>query len=144
MTLEGVHSGGLSISRLALLPGASDTGLNTVDLVRPLSDRYAAIVLERRLEGPLRGQTVALVSPEDFILLKGLSTRDRDLDDAASVLARHRDRLELDLVVHEIDRLSSELPAHDVRERYRGVRVRADNPERSVRDDIEWGLRGRD
>src|SRR5688572_7720355 len=51
VTFEGVRFGGLSITRLTILPGPTDTGLNTVDLVRPLSDRYAAALLERRLEG---------------------------------------------------------------------------------------------
>jgi hypothetical protein len=56
VTFTAVTFGGLSISRLTLLPSADDTGLHTVDLVRLLSDRYATAVMRRTLAGPLRGR----------------------------------------------------------------------------------------
>jgi len=63
---DSVPFGGLRISQLSLGAGK----LNTVDLVTPTSPGYAARVLRGRLEG----QELRVVSPEDFVVLKILST----------------------------------------------------------------------
>lgn len=49
VSFDNVTFGGLAISRVAVLAGARATGLNTVDLVRPLHDTYARAVLERAI-----------------------------------------------------------------------------------------------
>ncbi|MBI3891428.1 MAG: hypothetical protein HY303_07845 [Candidatus Wallbacteria bacterium] len=127
IAFEGLIFGGVSVDRLTLLPGLNDSGSNTVDFVSPLSRRFAACVLERALRGPLRDRLLTLVSPEDFILLKVLSTRDRDLTDAASVVARLDDRLDWELLTDECNRLAAEVPGHDVAARFARVRELATN-----------------
>jgi hypothetical protein len=47
----------------------------------------------RSIGAPLRDRNVQVLTPEDFVLFKLLSTRERDLDDAISVVRRGRDEL---------------------------------------------------
>ncbi|HET6362837.1 MAG TPA: hypothetical protein VFH11_12395 [Gemmatimonadota bacterium] len=115
---EGIIFGGLVVDRITLLGSADDTGLNTIDLVRPRSPRLAREALERAPEGPLRGRQVRVLSPEDFVLYKILSTRDRDLSDAVSVLQKLGGNLDLDWIEGETDLLATELPDLGVRERF--------------------------
>ncbi len=122
VAFEDLLFGGLSISRLTLLPDLRHSGSNTADLVSPTSPRYGAAVLERSLRGPLRGRELRIVCPEDFVLLKVLSTRERDLSDAASVLAHLPDRLDWPLLEAEVDRLVSEVGGHDVAGRFATAR----------------------
>jgi hypothetical protein len=77
---------GLLTSRITLAEGGGRAGLNTVGLVEPRSARFAASAPERAVTGALRGTPIRVLSPEDFVLFKLLSTRDRDLEDAGPVL----------------------------------------------------------
>jgi hypothetical protein len=113
-----VKFGGCSVSRLSLLGGGQ---LNTVDLVRPRSIRYGAAMMARGLRGTLRGQALRVVSPEDFVILKVLATRERDLEDAHSVVQKQRARLDHDLLESEVSSLAEELPDHDVRGRFEAI-----------------------
>jgi len=54
-----------------------------VDLVEPRSSQYARDVQARALTALLRDKAVRVVAPEDFIVLKLLATRERDLEDAS-------------------------------------------------------------
>lgn len=74
-------------------------------------------MIERSLTGSLRGRPISLVSPEDFVLLEVLSTRDRDIEDAASVLSNLRGRLDLALIEREAIPLASEIPDHPIADR---------------------------
>ena len=114
---EGVTFGGLVLDRVNVI-GGDDLGLNTIDLVRPASDRYAADALDRSIEAPLRDRSVRVLSPEDFVLFKLLSTRDRDLDDAVSVLRRSGGQVDREGLNREVERLAGELPAVAIRDRY--------------------------
>lgn len=107
--------GGCVITRLSVVGGGQ---LNTVDLVAPRSPRYAAGMLARTVRGTLRGQELRVVSPEDFIILKVLATRERDLEDARSVIEKQRGRLDQALLEREITELARELPDHDVHGRF--------------------------
>lgn len=118
ITFRGIRYGGVTITRLTL---AGDGKLNTVDLITPRSERYAKALMQRPLRGSLDGQELRVVAPEDFILLKVLSTRDRDLEDARSIVAALRDRLDLGLLDHEAVLLAAEIPDHDIAGRYRTV-----------------------
>lgn len=118
LNFEGMIFGGLVLDRLTLLGGEGDLGLNTIDLVRPRSDRFAHAALERASTAPLRDRTVRVLSPEDFVLFKVLSTRDRDLSDAASVVGRSGEKLDRRLIDEEIGLLADELPEVDIRGRY--------------------------
>ena len=110
-----VKFGGCDVSRLSLLGGGQ---LNTVDLVRPRSARYGAAMMARVLRGTLRGQELRVVSPEDFVILKVLATRERDLEDARSVVEKQRARLDRSLLEAEIAQLADELADHDIRGRF--------------------------
>lgn len=125
ISFEAVTFGGLSISRLALFGGDEDTGLNVLDLVRPRSPRYRAAALARSVTAPVRDASVRALSADDFVVFKALATRDRDIDDAASVLVRSRELLDLDAIEHEIERLSAEIPDWDVRARWALIHARA-------------------
>ncbi len=110
-----IQFGGCTLTRLSLVGGGQ---LNTVDLVTPRSPRYAAAMLARSVRGSLRGQELRVVSPEDFVILKTLATRDRDLEDARSVLTKQRGRIDEALIEHEIAVLSAEITDHDILVRF--------------------------
>ncbi|HKR63940.1 MAG TPA: nucleotidyltransferase [Thermoanaerobaculia bacterium] len=115
IAFSSVRFGGSNVSRLTLVGGEQ---VNTVDLVTARSARYAANVLRRAVTGSLRGQEIRATSPEDFVILKVLATRDRDLEDARTVIAKQRTRLDHALVRDEIQQLIEEIPDHDIRDRY--------------------------
>ncbi len=110
-----IQFGGCTLTRLSLVGGGQ---LNTVDLVTPRSPRYATAMLARSVRGSLRGQELRIVSPEDFVILKTLATRDRDLEDARSVLAKQRGRIDEELIEHELAVLSKEITDHDILVRF--------------------------
>lgn len=111
VTFDRVVMGGHFVTRLSLI-GAGK--LNAADLVEPRSDRYATQALSRAMTGTLRGTDIAVLSPEDFVVFKLLSTRARDLEDARTVIAGLRDRLDLELVRAEATTLATEIPDHDI------------------------------
>lgn len=115
---EGVVFGALLVDRITLLGSEDDVGLNTIDLIRPRSPRLAREALERAPSAPLRGRNVRVLSPEDFILFKILSTRDRDLTDAISVIQRSGAQLDLEWIEREAGLLATELPGLGIPERY--------------------------
>ncbi len=117
VSFEETRFGGLLVARLMLLGGETTLGLNTMDLVRPRSPRYAEVAMARTISAPLRDRNVRVLTPEDFILFKLLSTRDRDLDDAISV-KRRGEALDEDLIGREVATLAREIPDFDVRRRH--------------------------
>lgn len=119
---DRVRFGGLLLSRVTLLAGGGDTGLNTVDLVEPVSGRYARVAVERCLRAPLRDSDVSLLTPEDVVTFKVLSTREKDLEDAVSIVRRLRDEIDLAAITEEIDRLSGEISGHAIAERWQRCR----------------------
>jgi hypothetical protein len=122
VAFDDVAFGGLSLGRVTLLGGKDTLGFNTLDLVRPRSQRYAGAVLERALRSTLRKQPITVVAPEDFVLLKLLDSRDRDLEDAGTVLVRSRDVLDLALIEREVGALAAEIADWDVRSRWATAR----------------------
>ncbi len=118
VAFSGTTFGGLSISRLTLVGGGK---LNMVDLVTPRSDRFANAMMQRPLRGTLEGQDLSVVSPEDFVLLKVLSTRDKDLEDARTIIAGLRGRLDERLMRDEGALLAAEIPDHPVAARLLSV-----------------------
>jgi hypothetical protein len=120
-----VQFGGLRLSRLTLLEGAK---LNTVDFITPVSLRYSTVPLERAVRVPFEGRDIRVVAPEDFIVLKCLATRERDIGDAGNVLAALGDRLDLALIEAEVEQLAHEIPTHDVRGRLAKARIAAMAP----------------
>jgi hypothetical protein len=125
VSFETVTFGGLVVGRVALVGGDADVGLNVLDLVQPRSARYRSAALGRSVIAPLRDQTIRALSADDFVIFKTLATRDRDLDDAASVLRRSLDLLDLTHIDQEVDLLAGEIADWDVRGRWRLVRERA-------------------
>lgn len=126
VAFERVRFGGLWIGRVTLLGGSEDSGLNTVDLVEPASPRYARLAIERAVRAPLRDREIRLLLPEDVVLFKLLSSRERDLEDAASILDALTDRIDLAAISAEVDRLASEIPEHDLRRRWQRCGGRED------------------
>jgi len=105
--------GGQLVSRLTLIGGAAGS-LNTADLVEPRSSRYAHEVLARSLTGSLRQEPLRVVSPEDFVVLKILATRERDLEDAVTVVRSLANRIDMKLIERELEALAIEIPDHDL------------------------------
>lgn len=124
VSFDAVTYGGLSIGRVALLGGDEHIGLNVLDLVRPRSLRYSIAAMSRSVRAPLRDGTIQVLTADDFLIFKALATRDRDLDDAASVLRRSGDLLDLALVEEEIELLAAEIGDWDVRSRWASIRER--------------------
>lgn len=110
-----IQFGGCTLTRLSLVGGGQ---LNTVDLVTPRSSRYTDAMLGRSVVGQLRGEELRVVAPEDFVILKVLATRDRDLEDARSVVDKLRGRLDDTLIEREIATLAGEITDHDIRARF--------------------------
>ena len=79
--------GGLVVSRITLVGGDD---LNTLDLVEPRDAAYATRALGRAPESSLRSRPIRVLTAEDFVLFKLLSTRERDLADAESVVRSPR------------------------------------------------------
>ncbi len=102
------------MSRITLAEGGGRTGLNVLDLVEPRSARFARAALERAVTGSLRGTAIRVLSPEDFVLFKLLSTRDRDLEDAVTVLRALDLPLDRAFIDAEAVRVAAEIPDHDV------------------------------
>lgn len=115
IAFSNVRFGGCDVSRLSLVGGSQ---VNTVDLVTPRSSRFARNVFLRAVTGSLRDREIRATSPEDFVILKVLSTRERDLEDARSVLETQRTRLDEALMREEINELIDEIPDHDIRGRF--------------------------
>jgi len=122
---ENLRLGGLNIGRVTLLGGDEHLGLNVLDLVRPRSARYAAAALDRAVRVPLRDRSINALTADDFVIFKALATRDRDLEDAASVLRRSGEALDLALVETEIARLAEEIPDWNAPSRWTSIRARA-------------------
>lgn len=100
------------------MEGGGAAGLNVADLVEPRSPRFAREALRRAITGSLRGTSIRVLSPEDFILFKILSTRDRDLEDAATIFRALGPELDRSLIVAEANMLAAEIPDHDVAARF--------------------------
>jgi hypothetical protein len=113
--------GGLAISRITLIEGDE---LNTLDLVEPTDPEYAARALARSPFSTLRQREIRVLTPEDFVIFKVLSTRELDLEDAASVRSALGSDLEVTLIDREILRLAESLVSHPVRERWEQIRTR--------------------
>lgn len=111
------------VDRVTILDGDEDLGLNTLDLVRPRSPRYRSTALDRSIRAPLREREVSVLTPEDFIVFKLLSSRDRDLTDARSVLRRAEQLVDLDLIHREVEALAGGIADHDIAGRWAGIRT---------------------
>ena len=110
--------GGLLISRITVVEGDA---LNTLDLVEPRDPAYAERALKRAIESSLRDRPIHVLTAEDFVLFKLLSTRDRDLADAESVTGNLGAELERELIEIEVERLAGTTPEHDITARWRRV-----------------------
>jgi hypothetical protein len=119
VTFEDVRFGGLSVSRVTVAGGAAATGLNTIDLVRPRSARYAEAAIGRAITTSLRARSIRVLTVEDFILFKVLSTRERDLEDARAAIRRTAAALDALSLEREMTALADELTDSDVRGRWR-------------------------
>jgi hypothetical protein len=111
--------GGLNVSRMTVFGEMG--GMNTVDLVSPNDAGYGERMMARGLSGQLGETAIPIVAPEDYLILKVLSTRERDLADAASVVSKLGGDLDMALVREEIEALAKVIPGHPVAERFQRV-----------------------
>jgi hypothetical protein len=122
VAFERRRFGGLAVSRVTLIEGDE---LNTLDLVEPGDPAYAARALERSPSSTLRKREIRVLAPEDFVIFKVLSTRELDLEDAASVLRTLGPDLDARLLEREIGGLAASVGPHPVLERWERARRRA-------------------
>lgn len=121
LAFDRMKFGGQLVTRLTLFGGTAGS-LNTVDLVEPRSERYGHEVLVRAIAVTLREKPLRVVSPEDFVVLKVLATRERDLEDATTVVRGLRNRLDIDLIERELQFLADEIADHKIIERWQRIR----------------------
>ena len=114
--------GGVLLSRITLVEGEA---LNTLDLVEPADPDYARRAVDRAIDSTLRSRPIRALTPEDFVLFKLLSSRDRDLDDAISVLRALGSELDRERIDEEVRTLEASLPDHPLSDRWRTARSRA-------------------
>ncbi len=126
LAFDRMRFGGQLVSRLTLIGGAAGS-LNTADLVEPRSSRYAHEVLARSLTGSLRQEPLRVVSPEDFVVLKILATRERDLEDVVTVVRSLANRIDMKLIERELEALAIEISDHDVMGRWQRAQSRFDS-----------------
>ncbi len=112
--------GGLLVSRVSLVEGEE---LNTLDLVEPADADYARRALGRGIESTLRRRPIHALTPEDFVLFKLLSSRERDLADARSVIQSLGADLDRALVEEEVRSLAASLPEHPISDRWNLLRA---------------------
>lgn len=117
--LERQHFGGLELTRATVFDTSEDA--NTVDLISPRDPELGTALLDRAMTGRIRGEEIKVVSPEDFIILKELSTHDQDLFDAATVLAKSTSFLDQAFMERELNRLSAQYPVHPILERWQRI-----------------------
>jgi hypothetical protein len=77
----------------------------------------------RAVVGTLRAQPIRIVIPEDFVVLKILSTRERDLEDAAAVRSALAGRLDVAFIARESAQLAGEIADHDVEAQWHRARA---------------------
>jgi hypothetical protein len=119
--LDAQPYGGLFITRFTLLGDGDKDDFNSVDLVFPRDKAYAIRALSRQMIGNLRDVKINIISPEDFVIFKVLSTRDIDLEDARRVLSSLGGSLDRELIESEIESLSQTTPDHPVLKRWQMI-----------------------
>ena len=102
---------------LALFACAAATVVSLIVLLEMTKQKQ----YERSLAGTLRNQALRVVTPEDFVIFKALSTRERDIEDAVTVVRSLRDRLDMPALEAEIVRLASEISDHNVEGRFERI-----------------------
>lgn len=112
--------GGLLVSRVTLVEGDE---LNTLDLVEPADPAFAERAVARAVLSTLRRSAIRVLTPEDFVVFKALSTRELDLADAASVVRSLGAELDTEQIEEEARALARSIPAHPTLERWSAVRL---------------------
>jgi hypothetical protein len=112
--------GGLLLSRITLVEGEE---LNTLDLVEPADPAFAARAVGRAVLSTPRARPIHVLTPEDFVLFKLLSTR--ELADAASVVRSLGSELDVEHVEEEVRTLARSGPTHPTLERWHAIRSAA-------------------
>ena len=115
---ENLELGGLQASRISLFGTPTDPGMNNLDLLAPMSARFARRAQTRSVRSQLRGRRISVLTPEDYLLFKVLSSRARDLSDGASVLNHLGAEMDRSYIETEVALLSSEILAHPVKQRW--------------------------
>lgn len=122
MPFRDMAYGGLCLTRLTVINKDSNEA-TTIDLVSSLDEKYTNEVLERAYTGKLRGHEIRVVTPEDFVILKVLFTREIDIEDAISVMTELYDSLDMNYIEKTLNEIMTRLPDKKpiISERYHRV-----------------------
>ncbi|MGI9430982.1 MAG: nucleotidyltransferase [Myxococcota bacterium] len=119
LAFERQAFGGVVVSRVTLVEGEE---LNTLDLVEPADSAYAVRAMDRAIDSTLRDRPIRVLSPEDFVLFKLLSSRERDLEDARSVVRALGSELDEAVVDEEVRALAKTETESRLTARWRSAR----------------------
>jgi len=101
-----------------VLPAESPDGVR-IDLIFGLL-RFEREAIERSVTVEMAGTTVRVVTAEDLVLMKAISDRERDQGDAAAIVRRRRQLLDLSYLRPRIVELSKLLERPDILSRFEG------------------------
>lgn len=118
--------GGVKISRVTLIADdINDNGFNCTDFITPADEDYAERVIERSVIGELGSSELTVVSPEDYVIIKAISTRAIDIQDAVSVLDNKDININLGLISDELNYLAKQHPIHNIEERWQSIKSKS-------------------
>ncbi|MBI3270394.1 MAG: nucleotidyltransferase [Planctomycetes bacterium] len=95
--------------------------LDLFDAIGPLGQA----ILDRRRALPIEGRTLWLCTPEDLVVLKAFSQRERDFEDLTTLVARLGPTLDRPYIDRWAAKLDEGMGSDEVRERLRRARARA-------------------
>lgn len=104
------------VQQTRVLPVESEHGVR-VDVIFGLLP-FEREALGRSVSVEIAGFSVQVVSPEDLVLMKILSERGQDLEDARAVIRRQRGRLDLDYLRPRVQELARLLDKPGIYERF--------------------------
>ena len=101
-----------------VLPAESVDGVR-IDLIFGLLP-FEREAIERSTPVEMAGISVRVVTAEDLVLMKAISDRERDLDDARAVVKRQRGSLDLDYLRPRLAELATHLARPEILKRFEG------------------------
>ncbi|HQR08277.1 MAG TPA: hypothetical protein PLN21_15725 [Gemmatales bacterium] len=88
------------------LMSAAGTEVVIIDLL-VVDAAWSLSIMQRRRKGTLRDQSICVSSPEDIILLKLFSPRDKDQEDIRMLIQLRKERLDIAYIIDWSTRLGT-------------------------------------
>ena len=104
------------VQQTRVLPLDTDDGVR-IDVIFALLP-FEVDAIRRARKVPVSGRTVAVVTPEDLVLMKIISDRPRDLGDAEAIVRRRGAELDRDYIEARVKELATLLERDDILERW--------------------------